>query len=260
MHVSANVKRVLVGMVLAVLAMVTPSIAQGVPDVVGIRPGMSAQDAYNALKARANGAKIGMGQMTMPGVTDKPVVMVMSVRVLGSSPGETIAVWLTLPPNTQQVWGVIRQLQFDAGKEMLKSVLLDGLKQKYGAETDPNYWAFDEQGGRVATAGLRGNNCANREQANLGVPDDTTAPMGVSPLIYTPGPEQPCSSVMSVRAEYGNASSGGSEMVRWVTVTLQDPPLARRSQQAYQSALANGDAAKRKEEIERAKQQKAPPF
>ena len=195
MHVSANVKRVLVGTLPAVLAMVTPSIAQGVPDVVGIRPGMSAQDAYNALKARANGAKIGIGQMAMPGVTDKPVVVVMSMRVMGSSPGETIAVWLTLPPNNQQVWGIIRKLQFGPGKEMLKSALLDGLKQKYGAETDPNYWAFDEQGGRVPTAGLRGNNCVNREQVNLGVPEDTTAPVGVSPLIYTPAPEQPCSSV-----------------------------------------------------------------
>ena len=46
--------------------------------------------------------------MTLPGGTDKPVVTVMSVRVLGSSPGETIAVWLTLPPNTQQVWGISR--------------------------------------------------------------------------------------------------------------------------------------------------------
>lgn len=258
MHVSASVKRGLVAMM--VLGAVTPSIAQGVPDVVGIRPGMSPQEAYNLLKARANGAKIGMGQMTLPGVTDKPVVTVMSVRVMGSSPGETIAVWLTLPPNTQQVWGVSRKLQFDEGKEMLKSAVLDGLRQKYGAETDPNYWAFDEQGGRVPTAGVHSNSCVNREMVNLAPPDDTTAPMGVSPLIYTPGPEQPCSSVISVRAEYGNASSGGPGMVRWVTVTVQDPPLARRSQQAYQSALANGDAAKRKEEIERAKQQKAPTF
>ena len=182
MLVAASVKRVLIGMTLAVLGMATPSIAQGVPDVVGIRPGMSAQDAYNALKARANGAKIGIGQMAMPGLTDKPVVVVMSVRVLGSSPGETIAVWLTLPPNNQQVWGIIRQLQFDEGKAMLKTAVQDGLKQKYGAETDPNYWAFDEQGGRVATAGLRGNNCANREMFNIAPPDDTTAPMGVSAL------------------------------------------------------------------------------
>ena len=77
--------------------------------------------------------------------------------------------------------------------------------------------------------------------------------------LYTPGPEQPCSSVISVRAEYGGASVGPG-MVGWVTVTLQDTPLARRSQQAYQSVLANGGAAKRKEELERAKQQKAPPF
>ena len=49
-------------------------------------------------------------------------------------------------------------------------------------------------------------------------------------------------------------------MVGLIRVIVQDTPLARRSQVAYQAALANADATKRKQEIERAKQQKAPTF
>ena len=155
MLVSARVKRTLVGLA-SLLVIVSPAIAQ---DVVGIKPGMSAQEAYNALKARANGAKVGIGQMMMPDITDKPVAVVMSVRPLDASPAETIAVWLTLPPNSQQVWAISRTIQLDQNKGMMKSAALDGLRQKYGTETDRDFWAFDEQGGRPPAAAMRTNSC-----------------------------------------------------------------------------------------------------
>ena len=43
------------------------------PDVVGIRPGISAQEGYDLLKKLAPQAQIGTGQYPVAGVTDKPV-------------------------------------------------------------------------------------------------------------------------------------------------------------------------------------------
>jgi hypothetical protein len=254
------VKLVLAGMMVGVLGIAVPSIAQGVPDVVGIKPGMSPQEAYNLLKVRANGAKIGIAQMMMPAITDKPVAVLMSVRPLDVSPAETIAVWLTLPPNKQQVWAIGRTLQLDQDKGMLKSVAEDGLRQKYGMETDRDFWAFDEQGGRLPAAGMHMNNCMGIGRMDLTAPDNPSSPPPTTPLIYAPEPENFCSNVVSVRSQFGGVTSGNSATVGSITVIVQDTPLARRSQQAYQAALASADATKRKEELEKAKQQKAPSF
>jgi hypothetical protein len=242
---------------------VAPASAQtssSLPDVVGIRPGMSAQEAYNALKTHSNGAKVGVGQMMLPGVTDKPVAVVMSVRPMGVSPGETITVWLTLPPNRQTVWAVRRTLEFEP--EILKTTVLNGLRQKYGPETDPQfqYWAFDEQGAHVPMAGLGNSNCYGVSSMGITVPQDTDAPLPATPLIYVPDPPNPCTSVLSVRAELGDSTNRTPGLVRSVAVYLKDMPLARRSQVAYQAALAGTDAAKRKEETDRARQQKTPTF
>jgi len=260
MRVCVNVKRTLAGILAGVLGMAVPAIAQNLPDVVGIRPGMSPQEAYNVLKAHANGAKIGIAQMMIPAITDKPVAVLMSVRPLDVSPAETIAVWLTLPPNKQQVWAIGRTLQLDQNKGMLKSAAQDGLRQKYGTETDRDFWAFDEQGGRPPAPGMRTNSCMAVGQLNLTAPDDPSAPQPSTPLIYAPEPENACSNVVSVRAQFGGVTSGASDTVSLITVIVQDKPLARRSQLAYQAALANADAAKRREELEKAKQQKTPTF
>src|SRR4051794_10620317 len=69
----------------------------GLPDIIGIRPGMPGGDPYNLLKARANGAKIGISQQMLQGI-DKPVAVLLSLRVMGASPAETIVVFLTFPP------------------------------------------------------------------------------------------------------------------------------------------------------------------
>src|SRR5690348_4428646 len=112
-----------VGLLTLALVLAAPAFAQpasGVPDVVGIRPGMSAQEAYNTLKAMSNGAKVGIAQTRLPGVS-QPVVVLMSLAVLGSSPAETITVMLTYPPEKQVVWGIRRTLQFEPGKEPTKA-------------------------------------------------------------------------------------------------------------------------------------------
>src|SRR5262245_2886663 len=76
------------------------------PDIIGIRPGMSAQEAYNLLKARHAGIKIGVGQFQLQGLGDKPVVTQIAAQVVDASAPETITVWLTTPPGKQVVFAV----------------------------------------------------------------------------------------------------------------------------------------------------------
>ena len=232
--------------------------AQSGPDVIGIRLGMAPQDAYNILKARANGAKVGVGQTMLQGVSDKPVAVIMSVKPIGVSPAETVTVWLTFPPNRQQVFAVRRTLMFEQGKEMLKTTVVDSLRQKYGPETDPQFhmWNFDEQGGRIAASEeYRRSGCVHADLLGFSDPVDASAPQPLTPLPNISPKIGQCADVTSVRTEILNASKG-NEFVSGVTVTLEDTSLARRTQEAFKTYLANADATKHQEDVDKAKQQK----
>lgn len=233
--------------------------ATGVPDVIGIRPGMSAQEAYTALKAHSNGAKVGIAQARIAGI-DQPVVVLMTEQVLGASPAEVITVWLTVPPQKQVVWGIRRTLTFDRGKELTKAAVMEGLRQKYGPEIHAgvDFWDFDEQGGRPSVKDMTFNHCAGA--MGLSEPQDLVNPQPITPIINAFLPPGPCSNVIAIRTEWFGASSGSSDLAGGITVMLEDTPLARRSKQAYDSLLANGANAAAKKELDNANQQKKPAF
>jgi len=237
-----------------------PQATSALPDVVGIRPGISAQQAYDLLKARAPRAQISVGQFPVAGVTDKPVPVSLAVNNLEADPPEIINIWLTMPPSKQVVWAIGRQIQYDQKKQLLKSTVINGLRQKYGPETDEQsqYWAFDQQGRRTENAGPTGAICRVRAKWSLQVvPPEGATYASFTPLLYNPGPPTPCESVIEVRTQLSGLSP---EYVFHVTVIVSDLALARRSQDTYQSFLANADAAKKKEDLEKAKQQKGPTF
>jgi hypothetical protein len=235
--------------------------ASALPDVVGIRPGISAQEAYDLLKARAPGAKVGVGQFPVSGVSDKPVPVSMAVDIPDADPSEVIGVWLTIPPSRQVVWAIGRSIVFAQNKQVLKSKVLGGLRQKYGREADEQYqyWAFDEQGRRSENAGQKGANCINRANWSLPVAPPQAANFAYfTPLLTVPVPPNACTSLTEIRAEL--ISPQNNEYVSQVTVVLSDLALARRSQDAYQAVLSNAEAARKKNEFEKARQQKTPVF
>src|SRR5438128_1711156 len=100
---------------------------------------------------------------------------------------------------------------------------------------------------------MRQNNCMMRAHFSLNV----AAPPGstfdfVTPLLYAPGPAEFCDSTVKVSAQMIGPDGSNSEYVSRITVLIINQALARRSQEAYQAYLANGDAAKRKEALEKA--------
>jgi hypothetical protein len=236
----------------------------GLPDVLGIRVGIPAQEAYNLLKARYPRAHMGIGHYVIAGVTDKPVPLIIAVDARESDPPEVITLWLTIPPSKQVVWAIGREVEYDRSKPLLKNTVLAGLRQKYGPETDSsvrqNFWAFDEQGRRPASGPMKTFNCMSRGSPwNLMVAPPTAATYDyVTPLIYPPQPQNECSSLVTVSAFLDSPST--PEYVHKVTVMVSNEALARRSQESYRAYLANGDAAKQKAELEKAKERKGPAF
>ena len=252
-------------LLIAALAVVfaAPALAQqtsGLPDVVGIRPGMPAQEAYSALQAHSNGAKVGIGQTMLAGIS-QPVVVLMSLQVLGASPAETITVWLTVPPEKQAVWGISRTLMFEKGKEMTHDAIMTGLRQKYGQEIHAgvDYWDYDEQGGRPSVKDMTYNHCAGL--FNLVQPDDHLNPQPITSLLsgYLP-PTSPCANIISVRTEWFQSFNDPNELATGITVRLEDAPLARRSRDAYQAMINNAAGAAQKQTQDKASQQKTPQF
>jgi hypothetical protein len=273
---SQRTRRFLVGL-FALLAIAVGAMAQsnanpasapatngaGLPDVVGIPVGIPAQEAFNLLKARYPRAHIGIGQYAIAGVTDKPVPLMIAVDARESDPPEVITLWLTIPPSKQVVWAVGRQVEYDRNKPLLKNTVVAGLRQKYGPETDGDprqiFWAYDEQGTRPPSGPMKTYNCLARASFNLMVAPPSAATFDyVTPLIYAPQPRTECDSLVKVIAALDSPST--PELVFRVTVLISDVALARRSQESYRAYLANGDAAKQKAELEKAKERKGPSF
>jgi hypothetical protein len=107
----SNAKRNLLALALLILtimavyvtgqqpAEVAPVISTSLPDIIGIHPGMPAQEAYSILKTHYPRAHIGIGQYS--GMGAKPVPVLIAVYDKDKYPSETVTVWLTTPPSKQ---------------------------------------------------------------------------------------------------------------------------------------------------------------
>ena len=241
------------------------AVSFALPDVAGIRPGMPAQEAYSILKARHSGIKIGVGQLQMQGLGDKPIAVQIAAQVVDAAAPETITVWLTTPPGNQVVFAVGRLLKYDPSQPLLRSQVLESLRQKYGPETGSSpqqvYWAFDEQGKRPDAARMRQLNCMSiaHGSVQVGPPPGSTFP-GMTPVMYSPEAAHPCDAFIKVNAQLDGANGQDQTYVHRITVTVRDLALERRSQEAYRAYLANADARKSKDELEKARQRKVPKF
>jgi hypothetical protein len=142
----------------------SPAGGEGMPDILGVQLGMPARDAHAKLQAALPKHKIQVMSDTLPTI-DKPVIKSFSAapeqQIMMGMEGDQVTVDVTLPPNKQAVWRVIRQ-HFFANKGLLKTTLLASLREKYGKETRTNFsekqpatddsqihhllWLFDEQG------------------------------------------------------------------------------------------------------------------
>ena len=241
------------------------------PDIVGLQPGISMQDAYTRLKAYNRIAKVGVGRMMDPdfGADTIPYVMVLAEN--GESSADLIEASVTLPPGKPVVWRLVRTIRFEPGKEPLITNLLTALREKYGPESyviqsttpTPN-WYFDEQGKRATeTGGLSFANCAafgGPQVMNMIVLNGQVS--GPRYLLKQPVPHSGtdtdlCRSLVIVRATFQPKSSD-LVLATALTVSIIDYPLEMREHEATVEFLAKAAAARREKELETANQQSKP--
>ena len=165
----------------------------GLPDIVGLYPGMPVGDAYNLMNAyySTRGGKVDVHQEAIQGLNgNKPLATWLHIPPADKQGlhDDVIDVFITLPPNKQAIWAVTRSISFEEGKSPSAEALTAGLRQKYGPELpgSPHYqtgdslrWIFDRQGNRVADT-----RCNSFFISNASA---TTMPVV---LVYNPTPGQ----------------------------------------------------------------------
>ena len=130
----------------AALAITTAEAAS--PDILGIHPGMSPEEAYRAVQAFDPTHRVLVYQITIPQLLGtKPAAVQMGPENVDSTK-DMLVVNLTLPPSTQRVWQVRRVISAinSTHDRLVASVL-----EKYGANPafqrmDNYVWVFNEQG------------------------------------------------------------------------------------------------------------------
>lgn len=274
--------RAQIGM-LAVVVLTSNAAAEGMPDILSIQLGMPVRDAHAKLQAQLPKNKIQVISDTLPTI-DKPVIKAFSSapaeQIMMGMEGDQVTVDVTLPPNKQVVWRVIRQ-HFFANKGIPKTTLLASLREKYGKESLTNVsqgkpatddsqiqtilWLFDEQGRPAPLPSAPGKTA----------PDFTTTQTLTSCItgadalhlglvevyadLYKGQNPQNDWCYKSYTAVFaGLVESSPPELYGQMRIVTMSFPLALRASEATSKWKKDIAEGKHKQDIEKAKQQEKP--
>jgi hypothetical protein len=240
-------------------------VAAHMPDVVGVRIGMSPQEGLQALHRQYPGDRyVQMVNSSWPGA-QKPDY---GYYIIQTDPLGTPDAYLsfTAPPGPQVIWRITR---FTHRIHTNRAVLLAALREKYGKESmafapgggPPTYddgeighmvWLFNEQGARIPLPPARffpgfGNvwDCSNQMGAMNplpAMPEDDTEQLGAGW----------CSNFVGIRVSL----AGGPDIIENTSTEMMDVPLAVRT--AHAASAWKRDLARRlqQEELQKSKQAK----
>jgi len=239
------------------------------PDILGLHTGMTAQQAYDLLKAYDPGHTVTLSQWTIPQLyADKPIILDMTPANTG--PDNMIDVTITQPPNPQVVWQIRRSIgRFTSTKPNVLKTLFD----KYGTPWNPNpgqpvnsdlgelYWFFNEQGKPVnpptAPADvLAFKNCLNSvmgpwysswvgwpssnpagqtsNSVAQGTPRTTVEPM---PPAFDPSKNLQCNNLIRVHAEVNGGVVRDNDLTFFMELDIADFTAQHRTNMALNDKL-----------------------
>jgi hypothetical protein len=261
-----------------VVGLAGQSVAEGLPDVLGIQLGMPAREAHAKLQAQIPKNQIQVTSTNLPTI-DKPVIasfqsLPKQALAMGDE-GDHVTVDVTLPPNKQAVWRVYRE-HFFPDKGIPKKTLLASLREKYGKEsraiasngkeatTDESnivqlLWLMDEQGRPVTRPPL------------VGMTDPLSSCQGYAEgggfgqgLVESPPPTTFASAdykwCMSNFTAVGVRLMQGElpELYSRLIIGIVSVPFARRAGEATMKWKQDIAEGQHKQELEKAKQQEKP--
>ena len=195
------------------------------PDVLGITMGMSAADAYIAVKAVDAGHRVSTGQFRIPELLGDKLA-VYSFAPDTKDPSNNFYVNLTLPPSPQRVWQVYHQL---GQLHVTQQQALASLTNKFGAKYRSRLpftptssvgtfrWIYDEQGNLSDMPFSQEATC---QQTN-GVMNPLGAPVAGGPVAGILGSAQPDLQLRQVPHPYDPATYPQCQHLVWVEATIQ---------------------------------------
>src|SRR5437764_14356141 len=120
----------LAGSILMFAGMTSMATADGLPDILGIQLGMPVREAHAKLQVELPKNKLQVGTTNLPTI-DKSVIASFSSNpqkgIMMGDEGDSVQVYVTLPPNKQTVWNVLRT-RFFPDKGIAKATLLASLR------------------------------------------------------------------------------------------------------------------------------------
>jgi hypothetical protein len=244
------------------------------PDILGVRTGMTPQEAYAKLKEIDPTHRVTVGQALIPPILgNQPVAYGMSPEALTTG-SDVMAVAISMPPNPQQVWSVYRQINGTIHTTL--DQVLDSLRKKYGPEsklvapaTPALTWIYDEQGqlASPSVAAVKIHDCQNAfAPVSIGsLPNATFPPQPgvlsvpiVDPFTVTqyqdPSKNLPCQGWVVVTAYVVGDMQRGFNL----TVTITNVNIEKRAALALTAVLNNIAGKKRQQELDKARQQSVP--
>ena len=271
------------GVIAMALALTGHATAEGLPDILGVQLGMPAREAHAKLQAELPKNKIQIMSDVLPTI-DKPVIKSFSSapagQIMMGQEGDQVTVDVTLPPNKQTVWRVVRQHYFP-NKGIPKTTLLASLREKYGKETTSNIsqgkpaaddtkiesllWLFDEEGRPAPlTSGSGGKGPDYQSTLVLsacsnGMWDIHLGLIEVYADLYKGNNPQNDWCYAHYTAVYALLSqSDPPELFGQMKMGVMSYPLALRGSEATSKWKKDIAAGKHQQDLEKAKQQEKP--
>jgi hypothetical protein len=263
--------------------------ASKLPDTDGVHLGMSEEQAFAAMRKLFPGDTLTIYVQKLANGTG----WVSLLSGDSGSPGESMAVHLSMPPNPVQVVSIMRVINLDPNKMPTVANTVASLRQKYGPElTTTKYppgsgvfaWAYNEEGQPINPQGPSNWNPADCAGQAIGTtsgvavynPSPSQIPaspkldaasgsqltpvLGGTPLAQLlPGlTSNLCDRDVFVTARLTQASIQGMPVVSAISILLGEQSLAVRAAVAEEQYVAGVQAAKQQQGMKKAQQQKAP--
>jgi hypothetical protein len=246
----------------------------GFVDIVGIKLGMTPEQATAAIKAYKSTFKIEVlnTRLFHPGSEQfLRVPRYISAYEPNSPKGyEWITVEFTQRPSPPLVSQIQRYVQFPSGQPVMASTLLESLRKKYGqynfSQNGPLAWIYDLSGKLPARVGNTGP-CTDIDGLNGGLPRGSGEPGEYGQIsLDTARPETLPRGINSpacvpyvafVARGVGEETAPNSQLVM-LTTTLQSGALVYNSGRATYNWLKGEADAKAKELEDAAKARKGP--
>ena len=271
------------GGTVVVFMLASSAAAEGLPDILGIQLGMPARDAYAKLQAALPKNKVQIMSDNLPTI-DKPIIKSFSSaptqQIMMGMEGDQVTVDVTLPPNKQAVWRVVRQHYFP-NKGIPKTTLLASLREKYGKETLSNVaqgkpaaddskiesllWLFDEQGHPASLPSFSGgsvpdyNTMLSLSSCSSGSWDTHLGLIEVYADLYKGKNPQNDWCYAHYTAVFALVSqSDPPELYGQMRMVTMSFPLALRASEATLKWKKDIAAGQHRQDIEKAKQQEKP--